>query len=225
MIRMLRWATALAGLASAGWLAATLASQEARPTAVDLDAQAVKAYAAKDYARFLELEQQALAADPENPRWAYDVACGEALRGNAPDAVRTLNELVGRQIDFGAETDGDFAGIRQTPEWREFEARLTELRKPVERSQAAFTLDDPGLVATGIAADGRTGDVYIASVRERKIVRWRGKRWACRTGVGLCPTGTGRVPGRGGAGDRQAAGAAVREHGGGAVYGGISERG
>lgn len=155
----------------AGLAGILLASQESRPTAFELNAQAVQAYRAKDYARFLNLEQKALAADPENPRWAYNVACGHALRGDAPAAVRILDGLAARQLDMGADADADFAGIRQTAEWRGFEARLADLRRPVERSQVAFTLDDPGLVATGIAVDRRTGDLYIASDRERKILR------------------------------------------------------
>lgn len=162
------WGIAIAvGLASA----ACLAQPAQQAQAYDFDAQATQAYRAKDYARFLELEQRALAADPQNPRWAYDVACGEALRGDASAAVRLLNGLVARQIDYGATTDTDFSKIRDTPDWRDFLARLEALRKPVERSQVAFTLDDPGLVATGVAANPRTGDVYVSSVRERKIVR------------------------------------------------------
>jgi len=154
------------------WLTSMAAAGQ-RPgvTADDLNARAVQAYQAKDYARFLDLEQKALALDPENPRWAYNVACGEALTGHAAEAVRVLDGLAERQLDMGAEADGDFAGIRQTAEWREFTARLAALRKPVARSQVAFTLDDPGLVATGLAVDPTTGDVYVASVRERKIVR------------------------------------------------------
>jgi sugar lactone lactonase YvrE len=173
MIGLRRWKTGFGtsmGLALMV-VAGIAASQDAGRTAVELNAEGVQAYQAKDYARFLELEKRALAADPENPRWAYNVACGEALRGDAPAAVRVLDGLVARQVDLGAETDGDFAGIRQTAEWREFATRLAELRKPVERSQTAFTLDDPGLVATGVAVDSRTGDVYVTSVRERKIVR------------------------------------------------------
>jgi sugar lactone lactonase YvrE len=41
----------------------------------------------------------------------------------------------------------------------------------VVRSEVAFRLEDPGLMSTGIAVDPETGDTYIASVRERKIVR------------------------------------------------------
>src|SRR5262249_28014463 len=71
----------------------------------------------------------------------------------------------------GAETDPDFAGIRNTPEWTAFQSRLAELRKPLVHSQVAFTLPDPAIMATGIAVDAKTGNTYIASVRQRKILR------------------------------------------------------
>jgi hypothetical protein len=50
-------------------------SQEPPPTAAALNAEAMKAYQAKDYARFLTYEKQALALDPDNPRLLYNVAC------------------------------------------------------------------------------------------------------------------------------------------------------
>lgn len=146
-------------------------SQEPAGTPAALNAEAIKAYQAKDYARFLTLEKRALELQPANPRFVYNVACGEALRGNPRQAVRKLDQLVDWKLDLGAEQDNDFAGIRNTPEWNEFESRLAELRKPIIHSTVAFTLPDPGLMATGLAVDARTGDTYIASVRERKIVR------------------------------------------------------
>jgi sugar lactone lactonase YvrE len=136
-----------------------------------LTAEAIKAYRAKDYARFLEYEQRALRLDPSSPRLQYNVACGQALQGNAPEAVRLLDQLVSRKLDLGAETDEDFSNIRAAQEWKEFEARLAELRKPMVHSQVAFQLDDPTLMSTGIAVDAATGDIYIASVRRRKIIR------------------------------------------------------
>jgi sugar lactone lactonase YvrE len=137
----------------------------------DLNAEAIKAYQAKDYARFLEYAKRALALEPDSPRLIYNVACGEALRGNAAEAVRLLDRLLTRKLDLGAEGDDDFTSIRKTPEWNGFVSRLAELRKPLVRSHVAFKLADPNLVAAGIAVDTRTGDVYIASVRERKILR------------------------------------------------------
>jgi sugar lactone lactonase YvrE len=146
-------------------------SQETPATAEALNAEAIKAYQAKDYGRFLAYEKQALALDPDNPRVMYNVACGESLAGNAPEAVRLLDQLLLKKIDLGAETDDDFAAIRKTPEWQAFESRLAELRKPLVRSRTAFTLSDPTIVATGIAVDPKTGDSFIASVRQRKILR------------------------------------------------------
>lgn len=145
-------------------------SQEEADAAA-LNAEAIKAYQAKDYARFLATEKRALELEPANPRVLYNVACGEALMGNAPEAIRLLDQLVARKLDLGAETDEDFSSIRKTPEWADFELKLAEIRKPLVRSQPAFTLADPALVATGMAFDPRTGDIYVASARERKIVR------------------------------------------------------
>jgi sugar lactone lactonase YvrE len=136
-----------------------------------LNAQAIKAYQAKDYAGFLAYEKQALGLDPDNPRIIYNVACGEALQGNVHEAVQLLDRLLARKLDLGAETDTDFVSIRKTQEWADFESRLAQLRKPLVHSNVAFKLTDPAIVATGIAVDPRTGDTYIASVRQRKILR------------------------------------------------------
>jgi sugar lactone lactonase YvrE len=147
------------------------ASQDPANTPAALNAEAIKAYRAKDYARFLALERRALELAPSNPRIIYNVACGEALHSNAPGAIRLLDRLLARKLDLGAENDDDFAGIWNTAEWTGFQTRLAGLRKPIIHSDVAFRLAEPGLLATGIAIDPRTGDAYVASVRQRKIVR------------------------------------------------------
>ena len=156
--------------APAGGQAPATTAQE--PTsAADWNAAAVKAYRAKDYKRFLTDERKGLALEPENPRLIYKAACGEALNGNAKEAVALLDQLLARKLDLGAEADADFAGIRNTTEWAQFEAKLAELRKPVVRSTVGFKLEEPGLLAAGMAFEETTGDFYITSVRGRKIVR------------------------------------------------------
>ncbi len=146
-------------------------AQEPGGTAAELHAAAVQAYRAKDFARFRDLEKRALALEPDVPRYAYNVACGDALTGDRKEALRLLNALVDRKLDLGADADDDFAALRESPEWASFAARLAELRKPVVHSSIGFTLDDPALLAVGMEADRATGDLYIASVRERKILR------------------------------------------------------
>ncbi len=150
---------------------ANLLSESVPETAASLNAAAIKAYQQKDYAAFLGYEKRASALEPENPRFIYNVACGESLTGNTAEAIRLLNQLGDRKLDLGAETDDDFAPIRKSPGWTDFQAKLAELRKPVVHSEAAFKLPEPGLLATGIAIDSRTGDTYVGSVRARKIVR------------------------------------------------------
>jgi sugar lactone lactonase YvrE len=140
-------------------------------TAAEWNAAAVKAYQAKDYKTFLADERKALALEPENPRVIYNTACGEALNGNAKGAVALLEQLSARKLDLGAETDGDFAGIRTTAEWAQYEAKLADLRKPLVRSTLGFKIEEPGLLATGMTFDATTGDFYIASARGRKILR------------------------------------------------------
>jgi sugar lactone lactonase YvrE len=136
-----------------------------------LSREAFAAYQAKDYPRFLALERRALALDPSNPRFVYDVACGEALTGDGAAAVRHLETLLARKLDLGAEGDADFTAIRGTPEWKHYVEQLAVLRQPLIRSTTALEVPDRSLVPAGIAVDPATGDTYIGSTRRRKIVR------------------------------------------------------
>src|SRR5271169_3428842 len=111
-------------------LLSTASAQDVPATPEALNAAAIKAYQSKNYADFLANEKRALALVPSNPRLIYNVACGEALTGNAKEAVRRLDDLAARKLDLGAETDDDFAGIRKTPEWAGFLSKLAELRRP-----------------------------------------------------------------------------------------------
>jgi hypothetical protein len=155
-------------------LAAVLAPPPPTATPSDPTAihdQAVKAYQAKDFQRFLELEKKASALDPENPRYQYNVACGEALAGHAAQAVAALDRLLERKLDLGAETDADFAAIRGSPQWRKYLEGLARLRRPLAISGVALTLPDPELLVCGLAIDAASGDLFIGSLRERKILR------------------------------------------------------
>jgi sugar lactone lactonase YvrE len=161
-----------AGFVGLMWTAMAIAQTQQPPNTVPaLNEAAIKAYQAKDYARFLDYETRALALEPGNPRTMYNVACGEALTGHGEEALRLLHTLVARKLDLGAETDADFAGIRGGPKWAAFVSELATLRQPIVKSTVAFRLDDPTLIATGIAIDPQNDDVFVASVRHRKIVR------------------------------------------------------
>jgi sugar lactone lactonase YvrE len=158
-------------IALASLFAVHAPSEEVPNTPVALNAAAVKAYQEKDYATFLKYEKRAHALEPANPRFLYNMACGESLTGNGTEAIRLLSQLADRKLDLGAENDDDLAAVRKTPEWTVFQTKMADLRKPFVHSEVAFKLPEPALVATGIAVDSRSGDTYIGSVRTRKIVR------------------------------------------------------
>lgn len=130
-----------------------------------------RAYQAKNYKAFLELQKRIFALEPGNTGAVYNLACAQALNGHAAESVQLLDKLLALKIDLNADTDSDFKAIDQSPEWATFKKQLAELRQPIVHSTVAFTLPDKNLVPAGIAVDPQTGDTYIASVRERKILK------------------------------------------------------
>jgi len=156
-------------LLAACCLIAALNAQTDSPEA--LNARAVSAYETKDYATFLILEKQILTLSPGDPRAIYNVASAEALLGHAAEAVGQLEKLLKLHLDFGAEKDPDFASILKTPEWSQYRNHLAELQKPVIASSVAFALSEKGLLASSAALDEASGDIYVGSLRERKILK------------------------------------------------------
>ncbi len=136
-----------------------------------LNARAMQAYQAKDYPSFLALEKQLLALTPGDPRVLYNMASGEALLGHPTESVALLDRLLKLQMDFHAEKDHDFDGIRKTPSWSQYQEHLAAMRKPAISSSVAFTLPEKGLLASSVAQDEARGDCYIGSLRERKILK------------------------------------------------------
>lgn len=149
---------------------AVLAHGQSGSTA-SLSQRASAAYKSKDYAGFLSLEKQILAIRPFDTLAIYNAACGEALTGHPAESVQLLNKLLTAKLDLGADTDTDFTNIHASPEWAQFKEGLAALRKPIINSTTAFTLPDKDLMVTSLAVDERSGDIYIASGRERKILK------------------------------------------------------
>lgn len=159
---------------AAGWLAPFLAVSVCfaqTDTPATLRQRAMAAYQAHDWASFLAFEKRLLTLSPNDPRTIYNVACGEALTAHPAEAMKNLEQLTAWGIDFNADRDKDFSAIQQTADWAKFKAQLEELRKPVVGSSTAFTLPEAGLLAAGLAMDAKSGDTYVASARERKIIR------------------------------------------------------
>jgi hypothetical protein len=80
-----------------------------------------RAYQAKDYAAALEACHRGLETYPGNAYLLYNVACMEALLGNADEALTPLAESIGKWEAYRelARQDDDFASLRDDPRFVE----------------------------------------------------------------------------------------------------------
>jgi sugar lactone lactonase YvrE len=70
-----------------------------------------------------------------------------------------------------AAADPDFDRVKASPAVQQALRQLADNRRPIERSEGAFTLADKGLITEGVAYDPKTRAFFVSSVRQRKVVR------------------------------------------------------
>jgi hypothetical protein len=135
---------------------------------------ATAAYEARDWAGYLVHARRAQALRPEHGGVTLALASALALSGDTAGALAALDRFATRGYSADLTADSDFAAVRAAPGWATLSARLAANARPVVRSRTALTVAEPGLLAEGIAYDPATGAFYLASVRQRKIVRVTG---------------------------------------------------
>ena len=162
-----RWLIILAALAPA---TAAAQSDPVVQSRVELRA-AVAAYQARDWSAYLVHARQAQALRPEHGGVTLALASAQALTGDTAGALATLGRFAGRGYTADVGADSDFVSLRSAPGWNALTARLAANAKPLVRSRPAFTLEERGLLAEGIAYDPERHAFYVASVRQRKILR------------------------------------------------------
>lgn len=133
---------------------------------------AMAAYEKRDFAAFLEHSAAADRAAPDSPRAIYNLACAQALVGDAPGAAATLGRLAAKRVYFDVAAEADFAKIRETSEFKAVRQKLEAVKAPVGSSRTAFTLAEKDLIPEGIAHDVASGAFFVSSVHRRKIVRF-----------------------------------------------------
>jgi len=141
-----------------------------------LDARAwyrlgVAAYQRKDYLGFLENMKKALELEPDSPLLIYNMAAASALVGNKEDALSHLSRLASMRVFMDAAGDSDFDSMKETPEFKAIVERLRALKTRVGASTTAFTLPEKDLITEGVALDPVSGDFFVSSVHQRRIVR------------------------------------------------------
>lgn len=132
---------------------------------------AQNAYENKDWAAFLSSSIAAARAAPDSPRAIYNLACAQALSGQAKGAARTLERLAEKRVYFDVAADSDFTKIRQNEEFQAAKAKLDALNAQVGAAAVAFSIPEKDLIPEGIARDAMSGAFFVSSVHKRKIVR------------------------------------------------------
>src|SRR5262249_46616073 len=129
------------------------------------------AHQADDRPGFLAHARAAVQAAPAHPVARYNLACAFALVGQPVEAAAELHRLSAAGVAFDLDHDSDFDPIRKAPSFAAARERQQAVRaRRIEGSQVAFTLADRDLLTEGIAYDSPTGDFYVSSVHQRKII-------------------------------------------------------
>ena len=132
---------------------------------------AAAAYEARDWRGYLAHATRAQALRPEHGGVTLALASARALSGDTAGAIAALTGYAARGYADDIAADSDFTAVRASRAWPALAARLARNAEPIARSKPAFTIADRGLLAEGIAYDSAERTFYVASVRERKILR------------------------------------------------------
>jgi hypothetical protein len=135
------------------------------------EAEARKAYRAKDYPSFLENTKRAAALSPNHSRLMYFLAVAHALNGNKADALAWLDRVARMGLVVPAGAEESFDSIKDSDEFRAVLEKFRRNGLPLVRSAPAFTVHETGVVPESVAYDPPTKNFYLSSVYKRKILR------------------------------------------------------
>ena len=135
----------------------------------DARAELVTAYQAGDYEAMVLAAEKSLLARPEYPSALFNLALAYALAENGESSLLTLNTLLAKGVDFGADEMDEFAALRELPGWVDYVRGVEAIYQPSGVSEVVLQLDDGHFVPEGIAVD-EGGDIYLGSIRKGLLV-------------------------------------------------------
>ncbi len=140
----------------------------------DARAELVAAYEAQDYEAMVAAARDSLDARPAYPGALFNLALAEVLSGDSVASLHTLNTLLTRGIDFGADEMDEFGPLRDVPGWDAYRQGIDALYKPVGEAQVALQLDIDRFVPEGIAFDAN-GTAYLGSIHQGQLIKVAGE--------------------------------------------------
>ncbi len=136
----------------------------------DARAELVAAYQQADYAAMMVAANKALVARPGFPGGLFNLAMTQALSGDPQASLQTLQVMLVKGVDFGADEMQVFAALRELEEWNTYVADVESLYEPVGEATVAVAVDIPHFVPEGIAIND-SGDVFLGSIRTGALLR------------------------------------------------------
>ncbi len=142
--------------------------------------RAQSAYLLKDYDAYRKAMTEAVRLRPRQPTYLYNLAGAEALTGHPDEALKWLHRVASMGMALPASKDEDFSSLRGTAGFAKALEQLRRNALPVGKGRSLFRVHEKGLIPEGLARDPASGDFFLGSVRERKILRIDGKTFQAR---------------------------------------------
>ncbi len=114
--------------------------------------------------------QHALAARPGFPGGLFNLALAQTLSGHHEASLSTLNLLLDKGIDFGADELDEFAALRELDGWQAYTEDLKRLYAPVGSAAIHARYGEPNFVPEGIAI-GDDGTLYLGSIHTGQLIK------------------------------------------------------
>ena len=130
----------------------------------------VAAYQAQDFEKMVAAADRSLAARPGYPGALFNLALAHALNDDAAASLSTLQVLLDKGIDFGADEMPQFAALHDLPDWAAYATGSVALYEPIGSAEVVLQLDDGRFVPEGIALDAE-GRFYLGSVLKGALYR------------------------------------------------------
>jgi hypothetical protein len=133
--------------------------------------EAVNAYKAKDFKLFYEKIKEANVLHPYHQGIQFQFGLAAALSGKNQEAIALLKKAILTNADFVLDGNQDLKSISNTKELKALLELQKNLKKPIVKSDTAFTIKDRQLHVEGIDFDKKNDIFYVGSIHKRKIVK------------------------------------------------------
>lgn len=126
-----------------------------------------------DYSKATSAVTQLIRLRPDHGLYRYELAQVLQLAGQPETAVQLLQTLLDNGFEriIYALQDPAFAALREQKTYTPLFNAIATLTAPVRQGSPAFTVNDKALIPEGIAHDPLSGDFFLSSLHQCKILR------------------------------------------------------